>query len=43
MRATAIFFFARVMRAAIVGSLTRKARATSAVDSPHMSRSVSAT
>ena len=42
MRAAAIFFFARVIRAAIVGSLTRKARATSAVDSPQSSRSVSA-
>ena len=43
MRAAAIFFFARVMRAAIVGSLTRNARATSAVVSPQSSRSVSAT
>ena len=43
MRAAAIFFFARVIRAAIVGSLTRKARATSAVVRPHSSRSVSAT
>jgi hypothetical protein len=39
----AIFFFARVIRAAIVGSLTRNARATSAVDSPHSSRSGKAT
>ena len=31
MRAAAIFFFARVMRAAIVGSETRKAWAMSAV------------
>ena len=31
MRAAAIFFLARVIRAAIVGSLTRNARATSAV------------
>ena len=37
-----IFFFARVTRAAIVGSLTRKARATSAVVRPQTSRSVSA-
>ena len=43
MRAAAIFFLARVIRAAIVASLTRKARATSAVVSPHTSRSVSAT
>jgi hypothetical protein len=43
MRATAIFFFARVIRAAMVGSLTRKARPTSAVERPHMSRRVSAT
>src|SRR6266536_297839 len=42
-RAAAIFFFALVMRAAIVGSLTRKARPTSAVVSPHSSRRVSAT
>ncbi len=42
MCAAAIFFFARVIRAAIVGSLTRNARATSAVDNPHNSRSVSA-
>jgi len=33
----------RARLAAIVGSLTRKARATSAVDSPHSSRSVRAT
>jgi hypothetical protein len=43
MRAPEIFFFARVSRAAIVGSLTRNAAATSAVVSPHSSRSVSAT
>jgi hypothetical protein len=43
MRAAAIFFFARVMRAAIVGSDTRNALATSAVVRPHSSRSVSAT
>ncbi len=43
MRAAAIFFLARVIRAAIVDSLTRKARATSAVDRPQISRSVSAT
>ena len=43
MRAAMIFFLARVIRAAIVGSLTRNARATSAVDRPHSSRSVSAT
>ena len=43
MRAAAIFFFARVIRAAMVGSLTRKARATSAVVSPQSSRRVSAT
>src|SRR5207253_2329566 len=43
MRAPAIFFFARVMRAAMVGSLTRNARATSAVESPHSSRRVRAT
>ncbi len=42
-RAALIFFLARVMRAAMVGSLTRKARATSAVDSPHSRRRVSAT
>ncbi len=42
MRAEAILCLARVMRAAIVGSLTRKARATSAVVSPHTRRSVSA-
>ena len=34
MRAAAIFFFARVIRAAIVDSLTRNARATSAVRQP---------
>ena len=39
----AIFFLARVMRAAIVDSLTRNARPTSAVVSPHTRRSVSAT
>ena len=43
MRAAAIFFFARVMRAAIVGSDTRKAWATSTVGTPQTSRSVSAT
>ncbi len=42
-RAAAIFFLARVRRAAMVGSLTRKARATSAVVRPQTSRSVSAT
>ena len=40
--ATAIFFFARVIRAAIVDSLCRKARATSAVLKPHNSRNVRA-
>ena len=43
MRAAEIFFLARVTRAAMVGSGTRKACAISAVDSPHTSRSVSAT
>jgi hypothetical protein len=43
MRAAAIFRFARVSRAAIVGSLTRKACATSGVATPQTSRSVSAT
>src|SRR6266704_884586 len=43
MRATAIFFLALVIRAAMVDSLTRKARAISAVVSPHSSRRVSAT
>ena len=43
MRAAVIFFLALVMRAAMVDSWTRKARATSAVDSPHSSRRVSAT
>src|SRR5918998_258198 len=43
MRAAAIFFLARVILAAIVGSLTRNARATSAVERPHSSLSVSAT
>ena len=43
MRAPEIFFLARVTRAAMVGSETRKACAISAVDSPHTSRSVSAT
>ena len=43
MRALAIFPFALVTRAAMVDSLTRNARATSAVLSPHTSRSVSAT
>ena len=41
--ATAIFFLARVMRAAMVASLTRNARATSAVVTPQTSRRVSAT
>ena len=43
MRAAAIFFLARVIRAAMVASGTRNARATSAVDRPQTSRSVSAT
>jgi len=43
MRAMAIFFLARVIRAAIVDSLTRNARATSAVVSPQSNRSVNAT
>jgi len=43
MCAPAIFFLARVIRAAIVASLTRNARATSAVDRPQISRNVSAT
>ncbi len=43
MRAAAIFFFARVSRAAIVGSATRNACAMSAVATPHTRRSVSAT
>ena len=43
MLAAAIFFFARVMRAAIVGSLTRNACAISGVLTPQTSRSVSAT
>ena len=43
MRAMAIFFLARVMRAAMVDSLTRKARATSAVVSPQTRRRVNAT
>ena len=38
----AIFFFARVIRAAIVGSVTRNARAMSGTGSPHTSRRVSA-
>src|SRR6266702_4083644 len=42
MRATAIFFLALVIRAAMVDSLTRKARAIPAVVSPHRSRRVSA-
>ena len=41
-RATEIFLFARVSRAAIVGSDTRNALAISPVDSPHTSLSVSA-
>ncbi|SDP13968.1 hypothetical protein SAMN05216259_11828 [Actinacidiphila guanduensis] len=43
MRAAAIFFFARVIRAAIVASPTRNARATCGVVSPHTSRRVRAT
>ena len=43
MRAMAIFFLARVMRAAMVPSVTKNARATSAVVSPQTRRSVSAT
>ncbi len=43
MCAAATFFFARVRRAAMVGSATRKARAMSGVATPHTSRSVSAT
>ena len=43
MRAAAIFFLARVIRAAMAGSETRKALATSPVVSPHSRRSVSAT
>ena len=43
MRAAAIFFLARVILAAIAGSLTRNARATSAVERPHNSLSVNAT
>ena len=43
MPAPAIFFFARVIRAAIVASLTRNARATSTVVRPQTSRRVSAT
>ena len=43
MRAAEIFFLARVTRAAIVGSETRKAWAISAVVSPQTSRRVSAT
>ena len=38
----AIFFFARVIRAAIVGSVTRNARAMSGTGSPQTSRRVSA-
>ena len=41
-RAAVIFFFARVIRAAIVGSGTRNVWAMSAVVTPHTSRSVSA-
>jgi hypothetical protein len=37
-----IFFLARVIRAAMVGSDTTNARAMSPVDTPHTSRSVSA-
>jgi hypothetical protein len=43
MRATEIFFFARVIRAAMVGSETRNARAMSGTLIPHTSRRVSAT
>ena len=43
MPAAEIFFLARVIRAAIVGSATRNARPISAVVSPPSSRSVSAT
>ena len=43
MRATAIFFLARVSRAAIVASGTRNARAMSGVATPQISRSVRAT
>ena len=43
MPAAEIFFLARVIRAAIVGSATRNARAISAVVRPPSSRSVSAT
>lgn len=43
MRALRIFAFARTNRCAMVGSGTRNARATSAVDSPPSRRSVSAT
>ena len=43
MRAAAIFFLARVIRADMAGSETRKALATSPVVSPHTSRRVSAT
>ena len=43
MRATWILRLPRVIRAAIVDSLTRKALATSAVDRPHRRRRVSAT
>ena len=38
-----IFFLALVILAAIVGSLTTNARATSAVVSPHSNRNVNAT
>ena len=43
MPAPEIFFLARVIRAATVGSDTRNARAMSGVATPHTSRSVSAT
>jgi hypothetical protein len=43
MRAAAIFFLARVRRAAMVASATRKARAMSGVAKPQTSRSVRAT
>lgn len=38
MRASAIFFFARTSRCAVVASGSRKARAISRVDSPHSER-----
>jgi hypothetical protein len=42
MPVAAIFFFARVMRACMVDSLTSSARATSGVERPQTKRSVSA-